>query len=81
MDLILLILVAAAALVALVVLAVGIAASRSRRRESRRRSELLGLAKLRSPSGKSFFPNDDSVLELAELLDDVDERRRRETGR
>jgi hypothetical protein len=81
MDVILIIVVAAAALAAVVVLAVGVAAGRSRRRESVRRNELLGLAKLRSPSGKSFFPDDDSVLELAELLDDVDERRRRETRR
>ncbi len=77
MNLILIIVAALAVLVALVALAVGTAASRSRRRESTRSSELLGLAKLRSPSGKPFFPTDDSVLELAELLDDVDERRRR----
>ncbi len=77
MDLILIIVAALAVLGALVALAVGTAASRSRRRESTRSSELLGLAKLRSPSGKPFFPTDDSVLELAELLDDVDERRRR----
>jgi type II secretory pathway pseudopilin PulG len=79
MSLIVLIVIGVAALAALVVLAIGIAASRSRRQVSTRRSVLLGLAKVRSPSGKSFFPNDDSVLELAELLDDVDERRRRES--
>jgi hypothetical protein len=72
---------ALAALVAMVVLAVGMTASRARRQESARSSELLGLARLRSPSGKAFFPTDDSVLELAELLDDVHERRRRDTNR
>jgi len=81
MSLILLIVVGVAALAALVVLAVGVAASRSRRQVSARRSALVGLSKLRSPSGKPFFPTDDSVLELAELLDDVDERRRRESDR
>jgi len=80
-HLILIIAAALAALVAVVVLAVGMTASRARKQESIRSSELLGLAKLRSPSGKAFFPDDDSVLELAELLDDVDERRRRETER
>ena len=65
----------------MVVLAVGMTASRAPQQESIRSSELLGLAKLRSPSGKTFFPTDDSVLELAELLDDVDERRRRDTER
>ncbi|HEX5911078.1 MAG TPA: hypothetical protein VFY44_11335 [Thermoleophilaceae bacterium] len=81
MHLILIIVAALAALVAMVVLAVGMTASRSRREESDRSSALLGLARLRSPSGKAFFPDDDSVLELAELLDDVDERRRRDTQR
>lgn len=81
MSLIVLIVAGIAGLAALTVLAVGIAASRSRRRVSSRRSVLLGLAKVRSPSGKSFFPTDDSVLELAELLDDVDERRKREGGK
>ena len=81
MHLILITAAAVTALVALVVLAVGVAASRARRQESARSSELLGLARLRSPSGKAFFPDDDSVLELAELLDDVDVRRRRDTAR
>lgn len=81
MSLIVLIVAGIAGLAALTVLAVGIAASRSRRRVSSRRLVLLGLAKVRSPSGKSFFPTDDSVLELAELLDDVDERRKREGGK
>jgi hypothetical protein len=80
-HLLLIIAVVLAVLVALVVLGVGVAAGRARRRESMRTSELLGLAKVRSPSGKQFFPTDDSVLELAELLDDVDERRQRESDR
>lgn len=79
MSLILIIVAALAALVVVLVLAVGVAASRSRTNDSTRRSELLGLAKVRSPSGKPFFPTDDAPLELAELLDDVDDRRRRES--
>ena len=81
MDLIIIIAAAAGLLVAVVVLAVGLTASRARKRDSSRASELVGLAKVRSPSGRPFFPTDDSVLELAELLDDVDERRRREADR
>lgn len=63
------------------VLGVGMAASRARTRSNSRRSELLGLAKVRSPSGKSFFPTEESALELAELLDDVDERSQPDTDR
>ena len=81
MHLFLLTVAALAVLAALIVLAVGVTAGRARRRESIRNSELVGLSRLRSPSGKAFFPDDDSVLELAELLDDVDARRRREAGR
>lgn len=80
-DLILIIAAVVAVLVAVVVLTVGVVAARARKRESTRASELLGLAQVKSPSGKSFFPTDDSVLELAELLDDVDERRQREADR
>ena len=81
MNLILTIIVVLAVLIALVVLAVGRAASRARKRDSSRSKELLGLSKVRSESGKPFFPTDDSVLELAELLDDVHERRQRESDR
>lgn len=75
---VLIIVVALAALAALLVVGVGAVASRSRKRSGARRDALLGLAKVRSPSGKPFFPTDDAALELSELLDDVDERRRRE---
>ena len=81
MDLILIIVAVFVLLVAVVVLSVGVAASRSRRNDVSRANELVGLAKLKSPSGKSFFPTDDSVLELAELLDDVEERGRRDRER
>ncbi|HYI35236.1 MAG TPA: hypothetical protein VEX39_01415 [Thermoleophilaceae bacterium] len=81
MDLILIIAVVFVLLVALVVLGVGVAASRSRRNDVSRADELVGLSRVKSPSGKSFFPTDDSVLELAELLDDVEERGRRDRER
>ena len=81
MNLILLTVCGVAALATLMVLAVGIVASRSRGQVGADRAALLGLAQLRSPTGKPFFPNDDSVLELAELLEDVDERRRRRLER
>lgn len=81
MSLILIIAGATALGLALVVLGVGMAASRARTRSNSRRSELLGLAKVRSPSGKSFFPTEESALELAELLDDVDERSQPDTDR
>ncbi len=75
MTLLLITALVVAALAAAALLTVGMAAARARRRQTRRVSELLGLARLRSPSGKPFFPTDESVLELAELLDDVEERR------
>lgn len=81
MTLVLIIAVVLALLIALVVLGVGRAASRSRTSDSSRSEELVGLSRLRSPSGKSFFPTEDSALELAELLDDVEERGRRERER
>jgi hypothetical protein len=60
------------AMTALVVVAVGIAVSRASDHEGET-SRLAWLGRLHSPSGKSFFPDDDSVLALAETLDEAND--------
>ena len=64
------------AISAVVVVVLGVTVSRASDHDGET-ARLASLGHLQSPSGKPFFPDDDSVLELAEALKDVQPGTRR----
>lgn len=75
MSLLIVVIVAVSALAALAVAALGATFRRGHDHDAEAQT-LADLSELRSPSGKSFFPDGDSVLELAEALEDAGVARR-----
>jgi hypothetical protein len=70
MPLLIVIVLGLFAVSAAVVVALGVTVSRAPDHEGET-TRLARLGRLHSPSGKSFFPDGDSVLDLAETLDEV----------